>query len=356
VTDNERRSGSVTLADVARRAGVTSAVVSRLINDSPNLSIRRETRARVLAAIEELGYRPNAAARSLSRSKSDAFGLIIPDFDNPVYAKIIEGAESAAVAMGCVLLTGSAVGSGLTPAQYAERLGNGRVDGLLLAGAEGAGGLDEPSSRSWGPFLMLNRRVQGIDRYIILDDEGAAALAVEHLTSLGHQRIAHLGGPVRADTAQRRLAGYRRAMKAAQLTIPDDYVVPADYTAVGGMLAMERLLKLPDPPTAVFVASVASAIGAMRAASSHGIRVPQQVSIVAVHDLPLAAFLSPPLTTVRMPLAELGARGLRLLAQSEASAKITEVFGAPMQLILRESTAVPRRTKRPTSTVPRRRS
>ena len=350
MTQGIRPAGRVTIADVAIRAGVTSAVVSRLINNNPNLSIRPETRARVLAAIDDLGYRPNAAARSLSRSKSDAFGLIIPDFENPVYAKIIEGAESAAVAMGCVLLTGSAVGSGLSSAQYIERLGNGRVDGLLLAGTEGTSSLDESTSLSRLPFLMLNRRAPGVDRYLVLDDEGAAALAVSHLTGLGHSRIAHIAGPNRADTGQRRLNGYSRAMQSAGVQIADDYVASADYTPAAGMHAMQRLLSLPEPPTAVFVASIASAIGALRAAMSRGVDVPDQISVVAVHDLPLAAYLSPPLTTVRMPLAELGARGLQLLADKPADADITEVFGGPMQLILRESTAAPRRTKRITIT------
>ncbi len=349
MTRPDRPSGRVTIADVAARAGVTSAVVSRLINNRPNLSIRPDTRARILSAIDELGYRPNAAARSLSRSKTDAYGLIIPDFDNPVYAKIIEGAESAAVAMGCVLLTGSTVGSGLSAAHYIDRLGNGRVDGLLLAGTEAGGPFNDQYSSASVPFLMVNRRAPGVDRYIVLDDEGAASLAVSHLASLGHTRIAHIAGPGRADTAQRRLAGYRRAMAEASLPVSRADVVSGDFSPSGGMLAMERLLSLPDPPTAVLVASIASAIGALHAATSQGVEVPAGVSVVAVHDLPLAAYLSPPLTTVRMPLSELGARGLQMLAATSPDAAVTEVFGGPMQLILRESTAPPRRTRRPSA-------
>jgi LacI family transcriptional regulator len=356
VTANDgHRSGPVTLQDVARRAGVTPAVVSRLINDSPTLSIRPETRARVLSAIDELGYRVNAAARSLARAKSDAFGLIIPDFANPVYAKIIEDAESAAAALGCVLLSGSAEGSGLSPEQYTAKLGHGRVDGLLLAGGEGPGGFAQPSSTGVVPYLLLNRRVLGINRYIVLDDERAAALAVDHLTSLGHRQIAHLAGSAGTDTAQRRQAGYRQAMRSAELTIPEHYVVDADYTAHGGMVAMEDLLALPNPPTAVFVANVASAIGALRATNSRGIDVPEQISIVAMHDIPLASFLNPPLTTVRMPLAEFVARGLQLLAETDAGTAINEVFEAPMQLILRASTAGPRSEKQVTHRVNARR-
>ncbi len=200
------RSGPVTIADVARRARVSTAVVSRLVNNDQALSIRDETRSRVLAAIADLGYRPNATARGLRLSRSDAFGLIIPNFDNPVYAKIIEGAEAAAVDMGCVLLTGSTAGSGLLPMHYAAHLASGRVDGLLLADTEADGVPSAPLRSINVPFLLVNRRAPGIDRYVVLDDEKAADVAVSHLVSLGHVRIAHIAGPQTADTAIRRAA------------------------------------------------------------------------------------------------------------------------------------------------------
>lgn len=332
----------VTLAEVAHRAGVSAAVVSRVINHSPTLSIRSETRARVRAAIDELAYRPHAAARSLSRSKTDAFGLIIPGFENPVYARIIEGAESAALAAGCVLLTGSASGSGLSEPDYVRSLGNGRVDGLLLAGVSDRTMFEKSAWLGSVPFLMLNRRVVNVDRYVILDDEGAAGLAVSHLADLGHTRIAHIAGPGYADTGRRRRLGYLRAMTSAKLRTDEEYLVESAYTPASGLEAMDKLLALPHPPTAVFIASVAAAIGALRSAKLHSLSVPDDVSLIAVHDLPLAAFLSPPLTTVQMPLAELGARGVQLLAESSPETRITEVLVGPMSLVLRESTAAPR--------------
>ena len=343
MTGPQPRPGPVTIADVARRAGVSTAVVSRLVNNDQALSVRDETRARVLAAIESLGYRPNATARSLRRSRMDAFGLIIPNFDNPVYAKIIEGAEAAAVTMGCVLLTGSTAGLGLVPMQYAKELASGRVDGLLLADTETDAALGAPPYPIKVPFLLVNRRVPGVDRYIVLDDETAADMAVSHLVELGHTRIGHIAGPWSADTAGRRAAGYRKAMRSAGLPTPPELVVSADYTPGGGSAAMAQLLALADPPTAVFVANVTSAAGALHAAAAAGAAIPADVSVVTLHDLSLAAFLSPALTTVRMPLTDLGARALELLAGRPADTPVQEICDGPMELVIRDSTGPPPR-------------
>ncbi|TDE33335.1 LacI family transcriptional regulator [Nonomuraea mesophila] len=327
----------VTLADVAAMAKVDRAVVSRVINKDPTLNIRQETRERVLAAIDRLGYRPNVAARSLRTARAHMFGLFIPDFANPVYAEIIKGAESEAAAQGYVLVTGSASGAGL--GEYMDRIGQGRIDGLLLAGAGDESGLVEHLDRAAIPWIMLNNRSRSVERYVILDDERAAALAVEHLVRLGHRRIAHLAGPAHADTAGRRSAGYSAAMREARL--PEGPIVAADYTPAGGAAAMARLLAGPERPTAVFVANVASAIGAMEGARSAGFEIPREVSIVAVHDLELASYLFPALTTVRMPLAELGRRGVSLLAGLKPDDRVAEVLAGPVELVQRRSTAPP---------------
>ncbi|GLY73724.1 LacI family DNA-binding transcriptional regulator [Actinoallomurus iriomotensis] len=327
----------MTLADVAAMAKVDRAVVSRVVNDDPTLNIRPETRQRVLAAIKELGYRPNVTARSLRTARAHMFGLFIPDFANPVYAEIIKGAEAAAAALGCVLVTGSATGAGL--GGYMDLLGPGRIDGLLLAGSGEDTGLIEQLHRAAVPWIMLNRRSPAVDRYVILDDERAARLAVGHLVGLGHRRIAHLAGPSGADTAQRRFAGYSAAMREAGL--PDGPIAAADYTPAGGAAAMGSLLADPHPPTAVFVANVASAIGAMERVREEGLEIPRQMSIVAVHDLDLASYLAPPLTTVRMPLEELGRRGVSLLNGLEPDDSVEEILAGPMALITRASTAPP---------------
>lgn len=333
------RKGRVTLAAVGRHAMVDTSVVSRVVNNDPVLNIRQETRDRVLASVRELGYVPNAAARSLRTSHTGTLGLFLPDFANPVYAEIITGAAAQAAAHGYVVVTGSSSAAGFTPQTYLDLLGQGRVDGLLLAGEALSAKVLEALETFGLPYLMLNRRIRGSRRFVILDDEKAAGLAVEHLVGLGHTRIAHLAGPGVADTARRRRAGFLSAMKAAGLPQAPELLVSADYTAQGGSLAMTALLERADRPTAVLVANFAAAIGALSAARAHGLRIPEEVSVVTIHDSPLAGFLSPPLTAVRMPLNDLGRRGVDLLLSLPPDEPVEEIVSGHIELILRGSTS-----------------
>jgi LacI family transcriptional regulator len=224
---------------------------------------------------------------------------------------------------------------------YHELLGGRRIDALLLAGAEDAREVRALLENTNLPWLLLNRRASHQRRYLILDDEGAAMLAVRHLLELGHRAIGHIAGPPSADTARRRSAGYTRALRSAGIRPVSDFLVRADYTPAGGAKAMETLLARDRRPTAIFVANVASAIGAAHAAKRAGLVLPRDLSIVAIHDLPLAEYLDPPLTTVRMPLKELGRRGVELLADRPNS-RIEEVIHGPMELIVRASATRPR--------------
>lgn len=331
----------MTLTAVARRAGVDPSVVSRVLNDDPVLNIRAETRERVLDAVRALGYRPNMAARSLRTARTGTIGLFIPDFANPVYAEIIKGAEESAAAAGCVLVTGSSSAEGVSTQTYLDLLGQGRVDGLLLASGTETPDEQELIAALGLPWLLINRRGREATRYVVADDERAARIAVEHLLEQGHRRIGHVAGPPSADTAQRRQAGWRGALRQAGVVAAEDLVAAADYTPDGGAEAMERLLSLPSPPTGVFVANIASAIGALHTAHRLGLRVPADVSVVAVHDLPLAAHLVPPLTTVRMPLRRLGARAAHLLLSTDPDTVIQEVVSDPIELTVRASTSPP---------------
>jgi LacI family transcriptional regulator len=337
---NRAAPGKVTLSDVATLAGVDRSVVSRVINDDPNLSIRPQTRQRVLDTIEKLDYRPNAAARSLRTARAFMFGLFIPDFANPVYAEIIKGAEIAAGNLGYALMTASSAGVRLGRDHYIDLLAQGRVDGMLFAGDESGHDLERFRALRL-PWVLVNRRLEGSRRYVILDDERGSQLAVEHLIALGHRRIAHIAGPETADTARRRRAGYASAMTSAGLPVDPRLIVHADYTPAGGTVAMSALLAQAERPTAVLVANVASAVGALHAAHALGLSVPADVSVIAIHDMPLASHLVPALTTVRMPLSELGRRAIDLLATREPGDDITEIVTEPVDVIVRESTAPP---------------
>lgn len=320
--------GRVTLSDVAEAAGVDVSLVSRVLRGE-EIGARSETRERIKRHAAQMGYRPNAAARSLRTARAHAYGLVIPDFTNPVYAEIISGAEAAAAERNCVLLTGS--GAGWNRADWYQALGNGRVDGMLITGGSKVDldALDVPS-------LLVNRTYEKANRYVVLADEEAAGMAVDHLVALGHRHIAHLGGPDHADTAQRRRKGYRHAMDHHGL---HPYLeVTGDFSAAGGAEAAQQLADEREM-TAVVAANVASAIGAMQALKSRGREIPSDVSIVAIHDASLAGFLSPPLTTVAMPLAEMGARAIGLLADTPRDQSVHEVVKEPMSLVTRGSTA-----------------
>lgn len=331
---------AVTMAEVAAKAGVDQSVVSRVLRDDTSLNIRESTRERVLQAVRELGYRPNSFARSLRTAKAAAYGLLIPDFANPIYASIIKGAENAASARSCLLLTGSTSEDLFRTRGMLEGLFHGRIDGLLITGEQTLVQMGPDLARIGLPWLMLNRG-QGSDRYVILDDERAAEIAVDYLIQMGHRQIAHIAGPDWADTATRRKQGYQNALARAGLAQYPSYIENADYTSKGGDAAMAKLLESAQP-TAVFVANIASAIGAIHSAKRLGYRVPQDLSFVAVHDLPLAGYLDPPLTTVRMPLEELGRRGVELLASYDADSPIQEVLRDPIELVVRGSVAPPK--------------
>jgi DNA-binding LacI/PurR family transcriptional regulator len=309
-------------------------VVSRVINSDDRLVIKQETRARVLAAIQELNYHPNAAARSLRTAQSGAYGLLIPDFANPIYAEIIKGAERAATEQDALLLVGTAFSD--RPERYVQMLASGRVEGLLLAADLAQKSIVEGLISTGRPIVSVNQRIRGIDRAVVADDERAARIAVKHLVELGHRSIAHIRGPAGSDTATRRLNGYRRAMRTAGLQ--PGPVVGSGYTSEHGRAAMTELLEHEPRPTAVLVANVAAAMAALSVARHAGVRVPDDMSVIAIHDIPLAANLLPALTTVGMPLQEMGR--VALAALTDGLTGVT-VVREPTELIIRESTAPP---------------
>lgn len=340
------RQGRVTIADVARAAEVDPSVVSRVINNDGRLVIKDTTRARVLAAIRDLNYHPNAAARSLRISHSGTFGLLIPDFSNPIYAKIIAGAESAATERDALLLVGSAIED--RPERYVSMLASGRVDGLLLAVDRLSAETVQAMVATGRPIVSVNQRVPGVDRTILADDEEASRIAFRHLYELGHRRIAFFRGPESSDTATRRLGGFRDTLTEFGISSTDGPAVDGGYTTEAGVAAVAEFLALDDRPTGVVVANVAAAIGAMSAFRAAGVRIPEDVSLVAIHDIPLADHLAPALTTVSLPLTEIGAIAVEILDRvgtsdpSIAESDPETVVRSPTELIERQSTCPPR--------------
>lgn len=304
----------VTISDVARVAGVTPATVSRVLNEDRTLRVAAKTRARILSAVQSLQYVPNAAARALRLSTSGAVALVMHDLSNPVYSEILQGAQAAAAGADYVVVLAEADHL-VTGAHALNRLLAGRrIDGLLL---QPAGDLSDELIgellRRQVPTVLINDRHDGGISSVALDDETGAVVAVQHLIALGHTEIAHITGSPSARARERR-KGFLRAMSEAGLVLDATLEVTGGWDADSGIKAAKILMRQrPQPPTAIFVDNIRTAIGVLHAFSNAGLAVPSDVSIVALHDTWLAQYTYPSLTTVRMPLREMGATAMHLL-------------------------------------------
>jgi LacI family transcriptional regulator len=333
-----------TLRDVAALAGVNPSVVSRVLNADPTLKITDATRERVMVAVQRLGYRPNALARGLRLATTSAIGLVLPEVSNPVYGPIVVGAERRAAEAGYVLVLGSGADAVTTEASFARLLHEGRVDALLVASATVEDELLRDLARGAAPVLAVNRRIPGAVGSIVVDDAAGARMATEHLVELGHRRITHVAGPPAMDTTARRQAGYEEAMRAAGLeprvVAGRGWDARSGY-AVAGTAFRQRSM------TALFVANIMAAIGVIRSARERGLEVPRDLSVVALHDSPVAEFFEPPLTIVQLPLERLGRAAVELvLERIDGSPPRDVLLADPPRLLVRGSTGSLRQTGR----------
>lgn len=328
-----------TLKEVAKLANVHPSVVSRVLNKDETLNIKEETRTRINEAINELNYSPNSAARSLKTNQSRMIGMAIPDFNNPVYSSIIHGAEDHAAMEGYHLLVYSMKQKGLGKDFFSKLLKE-RIDGLLIATSDINNKHILSLNETKKPFVLVNRMIQDVENYVVLDDERGGKLATEHLIDLGHRHIAHITGPLYTGTALKRFQGYREMLQEKNIPFEVKYVQESDYTMEGGYQSMEKLLELDSPPNAIFAANVLVAMGAIKAIHDNGFQVPADFSVIGIHDVFFASGLSPSLTTVDMPLYEMGSRAVAQLlgAISERKLKFPGVTIDGATLIPREST------------------
>lgn len=318
-----RDRGRATITDVAREAGVDRAVVSKVLSDDPALRVRDETRARVHAAATALAYRPNFHARGLARARAGAVGLLIPAGD-PLMVPVVAGAEEAADERGLLLWT--AHHDGELTERYLRLLQSGAVDAALVAGLRAGYHAEALLQDPRVPTLLVDRRTVGSDRWIILDDERAARFAAEHLIAQGHTRIGWAGGRAGVDTAQRRANGIRDAMAATDLWLDPSWVVAADYTPAGGARAVAEIMEGEVRPTAIVAADPNEALGAWHELQRQGLRVPQDVSLIAIGKLPAEDYRVVPLTCVEMPLQQLGQRSVELVLDTPWDTPIRETL------------------------------
>ncbi len=339
--DNPNRRRSVRLEDVAEKAGVDISTVSRALMVDPDRPVRAETRERVLSIAKELGYRPNAIARGLKLETTSTLGLLVPTLRNPVLADLIHGAFRRAWEHDRVLLVAEDEPAGSVEA-YERLVRSRRIDGLLIASSR-IGSREHRAFLEDGlPCVFVNRRRQGSHRNVSMADEAAGRIAAEHLLELGHTAIGHVSGPHDLDTARRRRAGFTKVL-AAEKIVPVE--VSAEFAVAAGAEGARQLFeRSAEPPSAVFVSNVQQAIGAVSAIRGLGLAIPGDVAVLTCDDDPLLEYLEVPVSSIRMPLAELGAAAVdAVLSQIGGAEPSDVVITAPPQLIVRASSGPARR-------------
>jgi DNA-binding LacI/PurR family transcriptional regulator len=303
----------VTIRDVAAHAGVSHQTVSRVINNSERVS--PNTRARVEAAIEELGYQPDVIARSMAKGLTYTLGCISPNLTDYIFARMIECAQAEARRRGFFVLTGSAPTAADAQPLLDEML-NRRVDGLLVLNPRD----DErytyllPLVEKGIPIVYLkNTPVDEAVSSVSCDDKQGGYDATRHLLALGHTAIATILGPENEECTIERWEGYRRALTDAGIEPAGNLVGKGDWSVKSGGKAMQVMLASAEPFSAVFVQNDRMAMGAIRVLREAGRRVPQDVSIIGYDDIPFAPYIDPPLTTIQQPIDSFGHHGARLL-------------------------------------------
>jgi DNA-binding LacI/PurR family transcriptional regulator len=325
------------LEDVARSAGVSKSIASRILNGDPALLVRPETRERVVQAARKLSYRPHAGARALKRAATGALGLLVPPLTNPVYVRIIRGAVERALERDFVVLLVEDVDPRQAEQASRRLVEAGRIDGLMVASAQPGHPLLRSLRRQEIPHVFVNRGVRGSGRNVVMDDARASAAALDHLAALGHRRVSHVAGPSALDPARRRAAGFRTHARKLGLQVE---VIEGDFGEGGGAGAGRSLLERYPDLTALYASTLSQAVGVLHVAWELGVRVPDELSVIAYDDMPLADYLRPPLTTVRMPLAELGAAGVDALVNQLLGEEPQDVtVETEPEVVVRRSTA-----------------
>ncbi|HYF63488.1 MAG TPA: LacI family DNA-binding transcriptional regulator [Herpetosiphonaceae bacterium] len=304
-----------TIKDVARRAGVGIATVSRVLNDSPN--VLPSTRARVLNIIDELGYRPNQAARQLVTARSHAIAVVLPFITRPFFIEILRGIESVIAQSGYQLIIFNVETVDRRTHYFNTMPFLGRTDGLIVISLPLSPGEVERLQAVHVPAVFIDISADGCSS-VLVDNVAGAQAAVEHLIERGHTRIAYTCGPLYPPlgfTVNRdRQQGYELALAAHRLPVRPEYIrAGGDGRQAGYQLALE-LLALPVPPTAIFTASDEQAFGAMDAIQERGLQVGTDVAVVGYDDLELAHYVG--LTTMRQPMEQMGRVGAQILLDS----------------------------------------
>ena len=335
-------SSPVTIRDVAQLANVSPATVSKVLNGAPYVSA--SARERVLAAIDKLNYRPNTIARSLRKSHTATIGLVTDDLEGVFTMAMMHGIEDTASAQGFSVFLCNSYGEMARERAHLEVLLAKQVSGIILMSGYKVRERSAPALELGSiPVVYLYQYTRDIDvPCIIPDDQGGGALGTRHLLALGRRRIALINGPLHFEASQLRLAGYQQALKAQGVPFDPALIRTGKWNEQSGYELAHELMALPQPPDAIFCASDSLAAGALDALHELQVRVPEDVSVVGFDNRYFSSYQRPPLTTVGLPLYEMGLlAGEILLRAIQGSPQAAEVRRVPCALVKRLSCGAP---------------
>lgn len=324
------------IKDVAREAGVSPTTVSRYLNN--HIELPESTRLRIDTAIEHLGYRPNMLAKRLSTGKAEIIGVVAPEIANPFFTNLVAAIEDEAERHGYSVLLSSTRGMRTREIEQISRLGDRHVDGLILMTNNPDDGTLAAFIEKHSNVVLLDEDVPGFSGpKIFVDNVEGAYKATRFLIEAGHRRIAHIGGPPGLMSTIERESGFKRAMSEAGLK--PSHVLFGSYTSEFGVAATKEILASPERPTALFAGSDFVAIGAMQHIGECGLRVPDDISLIGFDDMPFAGLLSPPLTTIRQPVQELGRKAFQALFAVMNKQPLPDLTRLQTTLVERQSVA-----------------
>lgn len=337
-----RPDSMVSLKDIASAAAVSHSTVSRALRDRPQVNEATRERIKLLAA--EMGYTPDSHARGLVTGRSQTVGIVVTTIADPFVAEVVQGVETTAHDHGYTIVLS---GSGSEPVREiaaVQMLRSKRVDGVIVTASRiGALYLDHVE-RLGVPVVLINNHNEQSGHYthtVTVDNRHGALLAMERLLERGHRQVAYITGPADHSSDMQRMGAYRQALEDRGIPWQPDLVVPGDGWPLGGERALGRLMALNEPPSAVFCYNDMTAIGLLRAARQMGVRVPADLAVVGFDDIPVAAYVDPPLTTIAQPKVEMGqlAMGMLLTLMQTglpASERLSDIV-VQGRLVVRES-------------------
>lgn len=329
----------VTIKDVARHANVSITTVSRVLNETEH-AVSPETKERVLKAIQELGFYPNAMARGLHLNKTRTIGLIIQDISNPYYPSIVRGVEDEAQELGYTVILANAYRSRERTTKYLNVFREKRVDGIIFTGG---GVVKDAVEEKFFEHTHISTVVIGKScnaklPSVQVNNVQASREACEHLIKAGHRQIVTITGPEGSTTAIDRLEGYYQALKHHGIKPKDEWIIQGTFEFESGYSAVEKFPEIgKDKVTALFAQNDMMAIGAMKAFEEKGLKVPEDIAVIGFDNIPLSSFVTPVLSTVTVPVYELGRMSMKILSDLLLGHEVSRITTLPTKLALRQS-------------------